>query len=229
MLLAYSGGFAEYACAGAQDLVLKPDDMTWSQVAALPQASHIAIQAILEEGKVKPGQEVLINGAGGSAGSFAIQLAKLQNAIVTGVDNAGKLEFMRSLGADHVIDYMREDFTRNGKRYDLVLDVIAHRPAFAYPRALAPNGTYFFVGGSVSTLLQILLFGPLIKRMRGKQLRLLVVQPNPKHLLLMTELIRAGKIVPQIDREYPLRALPDALRYHGAGLAKGKIVITMDG
>jgi NADPH:quinone reductase-like Zn-dependent oxidoreductase len=169
---------------------------------------------------------VLINGAGGGA-TFAIQLAKYYGAEVTGVDNTGKLDFMRSVGADHVIDYTRDDFTRTGKQYDLILDVIAHRPAFAYPRALRPNGTYFFVGGSVATLFQILLFGPWIRRTTGKNIRLLLVQPNRNDLMFITELCDAGKIVPMIDRTYPLGQVPEALRYLGEGRAKGKVVIAM--
>src|SRR5436853_2746892 len=131
--------------------------MTFEQVAAIPQAAVIALQGIRDKGQVRPGQKVLINGAGGGAGSFAVQLAKLYGAEVTGVDNTGKLDFMRSLGADHVIDHTREDFTKNGKQYDFILDLIAHRSVFAYKRALMPNGSYFAVGGSMSTLFQALL------------------------------------------------------------------------
>src|SRR3990170_1139855 len=178
--------------------------MTFEEAAAIPQAAVIALQGIRDQGHVQPGQRVLISGAGGGAGSFAVQLAKLYGAEVTGVDNTGKLDFMRSLGADHVIDYTREDFTKNGKQYDLILDVIAYRSVFAYQRALRPNGIYFFVGGSVATLFQILLLGPWIKRTTGKSIRLLVVRPNRKDLVYMAELCEAGKIVPVIDGRYPL-------------------------
>ena len=136
----------------------------------------IALQGIREKGHVQPGQHVLINGAGGGAGSFAVQLAKFDGAEVTGVDNTGKLDFMRSLGADHVIDYTREDFTKNGQQYDLILDLVAHRSVFAYQRALKPNGSYFMVGGSVATLFQILLLGPWMRRTTGKNIRVLGVQ-----------------------------------------------------
>src|SRR4029434_1934043 len=125
--------------------------MPYEKAAAIPQAGVIALQGIRNKGQVQPGQKVLINGAGGGAGSFALQLAKYYGAEVTGVDNTGKLDFMRSLGADHVVDYTQEDFTKNGKQYDLILDLIADRSAFAYPRALTPNGSYFAVGGSVAT------------------------------------------------------------------------------
>jgi len=221
----YRGGFAEYACAGGKTLALKPADMTFEQAAAIPQGGVIALRGIREKGQVQPGQKVLINGAGGSAGSFAIQLAKLHGAEVTGVDHTGKLDFLRSLGADHVIDYTREDFTKNGKQYDLILDVIAHRSVFAYRRALKPNGTYYFVGGSVTTLFQILLFGPWIKRSTGKNIRLLIVPQNREDLIAITELCESGKVFPVIDRRYPLGDLPEAMRY--IGRAKGKVVITV--
>ena len=223
----YHGGFAEYVCAGGRILALKPANMTFEEAAAIPQAGVIALQGIRDKGKVQPGQNVLINGAGGGAGSFAIQLAKYYGAQVTGVDNAGKLDFMRTLGADHVIDYNREDFTKNGKQYDLILDVIAHRSAFAYQRALSPSGSCFVVGGSVATFFQILLMGPLIRRVTSKKIQVLAVQRNRKDLVFITELCEAGKIVPVIDRRYPLSEVPEALRYLGAGHAKGKIVITV--
>jgi NADPH:quinone reductase-like Zn-dependent oxidoreductase len=223
----YHGGFAEYVCTRGSTLALKPANLTFEEAAAIPQAGVIALQGIREKGQVKPGQKVLINGAGGSAGSFAIQLAKLYGAEVTGVDNAGKLDFIRSLGADHVIDYTRDDFTRNGKQYDLILDLIAHRSIFAYKRALRPNGTYFFVGGSVAVLFQILLLGPWIKRTAAKNIRLLAVPQNRKDLIAITELCQAGKIVPVIDKRFPLNEVPEALRYVGEGYAKGKVVITV--
>jgi NADPH:quinone reductase-like Zn-dependent oxidoreductase len=223
----HMGGFAEYVCVRETALALKPPSMTFEQVAAIPQAAVIALQGIRDKGEVQPGQKVLINGAGGGTGSFAVQLAKLYGAEVTGVDNTGKLDFMRSLGADHVIDYTREDFTRNGKQYDLILDVIAHRSVFAYKRALKPNGSYFAVGGSVATFLQILLLGPLIRRATGKKIRVLIVQPNLKDMLHITELYEAGKVVPVIDRRYPLSEVPEALRCLGEGRAKGKVVITV--
>jgi NADPH:quinone reductase-like Zn-dependent oxidoreductase len=224
----YHGGFAEYACAPEKTLARKPASMTFEEAAAIPQGGVIALQGIREKGQVQPGQKVLINGAGGSAGSFAVQLAKLYGAEVTGVDNAGKLDFLRSLGADHVIDYTRADFTKNGRQYDLILDVIAHRSVFAYPRAVRPQGTYFAVGGSVATIFQILLLGPLIKRTTGKNIWLLMVPQNRKDLISITELCEAGKVVPAIDRRYPLSEVPEALRYVAQGHAKGKVVITVE-
>jgi len=224
----YGGGFAEYVCARGRILALKPVNMTFETAAAIPQAGVIALQAIRDKAQLQPGQKVLINGAGGGAGSFALQLAKLYGAEVTGVDNTGKLDFLRSLGADHVMDYTREDFTKNGKQYDFILDLIAYRSVFAYARALKSNGTYYAVGGSVATFLQFLLFGPWIRRTSGKKVRLLAVQRNRKDLESITELCQTGKIVPVIDRQYPLSEVPEALRYLGEGRAKGKIVITIE-
>ena len=221
------GGFAEYVCARESALALKPASMTFEEVAAIPQAAVIALQGIRDKGQVQPGQKVLISGAGGGAGTFAVQLAKLYGAEVTGVDNTGKLDFMCSLGADHVIDYTREDFTKNGKQYDLILDVVAHRSAFAYKRALRPNGSYFLTGGSVATIFQILLLGPWIRGTTGKKMRILAVQPNLKDMVHITELYEAGKVIPVIDKAYPLSEVPEALRYLGEGRVRGKVVITV--
>ena len=224
----YHGGFAEYVCTRGRDWALKPASMTFETAAAIPQAGVIALQGIRTKGRVQPGQKVLINGAGGGAGSFAIQLAKLDGAEVTGVDNTEKLEFMRSLGADHVVDYTREDFTKNGKQYDLILDMIAHRSVLDYRRALAPGGRCLVVGCSFATFFQLLLLGPWIGRSAGKDFKLLAVQRNRADLVSITELCEAGKIVPVIDKRYPLSDVPDALRYLGEGHAKGKVVITVE-
>jgi NADPH:quinone reductase-like Zn-dependent oxidoreductase len=221
----YHGGFAEYVCTRGKFLALKPAKMTFEEASAIPQAAVIALQGIRDKGQVQPGQKVLINGAGGGAGTFAVQLAKLYRAEVTGVDNTGKLDFMRSLGADHVIDYTREDFTKNGKHHDLILDLIAYRSVFAYARALKPNGSYFAVGGSVATFFQIFLLGPLIRKTTRKNLHVLAVQRNRKDLLFMAELCESGKLVTAIDSRYPLDEVPAALRHLGEGVAKGKIVI----
>lgn len=224
----YHGGFAEYVCTNGKTLAKKPANMTFAEASAIPQAGVIALQGIREKGQVQPGQTVLINGAGGSAGSFAIQLAKLYGAQVTGVDNKHKLDFMRSLGADYVVDYTQEDFTKHGKQYDLILDLIAYRSIFAYKRALKPNGTYFMVGGSMVTIFQLLLIGPLLGRSAKKRFRLLAVPQNRKDLLAITELCEAGKISPSIDKHYSLDGVPDAFRYIAKGHAKGKIVISLE-
>src|SRR5215204_2609377 len=221
------GGFAEYVCAPENRLALKPASMTFEQVAAIPQSAVIALQGIRDKGQVQLGLKVLINGAGGGAGAVALQLAKMYGAEVTGVDNTGKLDFMRSLGADHVIDYTREDFTKNGKQYDLILDIVAHRSVFAYKRALRSNGRYFLAGGSVATMLQILFLGPWISMIESKKVRILAVKPSLKDMVYMTELCEAGKVTPVIDKTYPLSEVPEAIGYVGDGHAQGKVVITV--
>jgi NADPH:quinone reductase-like Zn-dependent oxidoreductase len=224
----YRGGFAEYACVPERTLARKPAGLTFEQAAAIPQAGVIALRGICKEGDVRPGDRVLINGAGGAAGSFAVQLAKLRGAEVTGVDHTDKLDFLRSLGADHVVDYTREDFTRNRNQYHLILDVIAHRSVFAHARALLPGGTCFVVGGAVTVLLQTLILGPFIRKAAGRGIRVLVVPQNREDLVSITELCEAGKVVPVIDRRYPLSEVPEALRYVAEGRQKGKVVIIMD-
>jgi NADPH:quinone reductase-like Zn-dependent oxidoreductase len=223
--LGHLGGFAEYVCLPEKILARKPDGMSYEEAACLPQAGAIALQGIRDRGNVQSGQHVLINGGGGGSGTYAIQLAKLHGAEVTGVDNAEKLEFMRSLGADHVIDYQRENFTRNRRTYDLILDVAAYRSAFAYRRALKPGGRYLYVGGSVPTLLQVLVIGPMIGWTAGARIRLLAVRLGVQHITPMVELCQSGTITTVIDRRYRLTEVPEALRYHGEGHAKGKVVI----
>ena len=221
----YGGGFAEYVTTHGKIWARKPAQLTFEEAAAIPQAGVIAWQGIHKKGQVRQGQKVLINGGGGGGGMFAIQLAKRYGAEVTGVDNTGKLEFMRTLGADHVIDYTKQNFTRAREQYDLILDLIAYRSPFAYARALKPNGTYFAVGGPVGTLLQILFAGPWIKRATSKSIRILAVQRNREDLVSITELCETGKIALMIDRRYPLKDVPEALRYLGENRAKGKVVI----
>lgn len=227
LMMDYSGGFAEYACKSEKALALKPAGITFEQASTIPHSGCIAVAAILDKAKVQPGQRALINGAGGGAGTFAIQLAKLGGAEVTAVDNAEKFDMMRSLGADQVIDYTQQDFTRNGVQYDFILDVIANRSPADYERALAPGGSAYFAGGSMVTLLKMLILGPGIKKRSGKNVKLLVVMPEEKDLLTITGLIEAGKVKTVIDKVYPLSETAEALRYLGAGHAKGKIVITI--
>jgi NADPH:quinone reductase-like Zn-dependent oxidoreductase len=227
-ILSYMGGFAESVCVPETALAPMPAGMTYEEAAALPQAGAIALQGIQDKGQVQPGRKVLINGAGGGSGMYAIQLAKLNGAEVTGVDNSEKLKFMRSLGADHVIDYTQDDFTRNGRTYDLILDLAAHRPAFAYKGSLMPGGRYLYVGGSVATLLQVLLIGPVIGRTEGKKIRLLAVRQGAQHLAPIVELCQAGKLATVIDRRYQLNEVAEALRYLGEGHAKGKVVVILE-
>ena len=226
---AYAGGmgaFAEYVCVPeTAALAAKPAGMSFEQAAAIPQAAFIALQGIRDKGGVRAGQRVLINGAGGGAGSFAVQIAKSLGAEVTGVDSAQKLDMMRAIGADRAIDYAREDFTRGGERYDLILDLAAYRSIFACRRALAPGGIYLMAGGAMAQLYQALFLGPLISRAGKQKLGALMADTRREDLEALSELYEAGTVVPVIDRCYPLGELGGALRYIGEGRAAGKVVI----
>jgi NADPH:quinone reductase-like Zn-dependent oxidoreductase len=221
------GGFAEYAC-GRGTLILKPAAMPFDVAAALPQAATIALRGICDKGMVKHGQRVLINGAGGGAGTFAIQLARGAGAHVTGVDNAGKLEFMRGMGAEEVIDYTREDFTKGGRRYDLLLDLVAHRGIFAYNRALKAGGRYLFVGGSAWVILQLLLLGRVVGRRAGKRLQMLVALSTKDDLERAAALWARSELAVHIEKRYRLEEVPEALRALGAGELRGKAVVLND-
>ena len=227
-ILSSMGGFAEYARVPQSALSRMPAGLSYEEAAALPQAGAIALQGIQDKGRVQPGQAVLINGAGGGSGMYAVQLAKLLGAEVTGVDNTGKLEFMRSLGADHVIDYTRENFTRDGRAYDLILDLAAYRSPLACRGSLHPGGRYLYVGGSVAALLQALLAWPLTGSAGSRKIRVLPVRLGVQHLAPLVELCQAGKIATVIDRRYPLGEVPEALRYMGAGNAKGKVIVIVE-
>ena len=220
------GGFAEYVCAREKALELKPASMSFEEAAAIPQAAMLAVQGLIDKGKIHPGQKLLINGAGGGVGTFAVQIAKLYGVEITGVDSTGKLDMLRSMGFDHVIDYTQEDFTKNGQCYDLILDVKTNRSIFDYARALCRNGIYVTVGGSMIRLLQALLMGPWISMIRKKHIFIVALKPN-KDLTYMNGLFEAGKIKPVIDGPYTLDDVPDAFRMFGKGDHKGKIVITM--
>ncbi len=223
-----SGAFAEYVCIPEEALRLKPASMSFEEAAAIPTAAVVALQNLLAKGPIEPGQKVLINGAGGGVGTFAVQLAKYYGAEVTGVDHTRKLDMMRSIGADHVIDYTQEDFTQNEGGYDLILDVVAYRSIFAYRRALGPEGIFIYVGGSTGAIFQSLLLAPLISKFGNKKMGIGAWNPNKKEDLdFLAELFEAGKVVPVIDRRYPLGELPEALRYLEDGHALGKVVITV--
>jgi NADPH:quinone reductase-like Zn-dependent oxidoreductase len=220
------GGFAEYVCARENALVLKPASMAFEEAAAVPQAAVLALRGLRDKGQIQPGQKVLINGAGGGAGTFAVQIAKSLGAEVTGVDSTRKLDIMRSIGADHVIDYTQEDFTKSGQRYDLILDMAAHHSIFDYYRALSPKGIYVMEGGSTARIFQVVFLGPLISMTTSKKMGILAHKPN-KGLAFMKELFEAGKVKPVIDKRYPLSEVAEALRYFGKGQARGKVVITV--
>jgi len=226
-ILGHWGGFAEYVCAPEDALMLKPASMTFEEAAAIPQAALVALQGLRDKGSIQPGQKILINGAGGGSGTFAVQIAKSFGAEVTGVDSPEKLDMMCSIGADYVIDYTQEDFTENGQCYDLILDLVASHSIFDYKRALSPGGVYVMVGGSLTYIFQTLLLGSLISMTGTKKMGILGAKPN-KDLAFMIELIESDKVVPVIDKSYPLSEVPDALRYLGEGHAKGKVVITLD-
>jgi NADPH:quinone reductase-like Zn-dependent oxidoreductase len=223
--LIHKGGFAQYAVAPESALAPKPPGLTFAEASTLPQAAAIALQGTADAG---PERRVLINGAGGGSGSFAIQLAKRAGAHVTAVDNAAKLGHMRSLGADRVIDYRSEDFTRTGP-YDVMLDLVAHRSVFACRRALARGGRYLCVGGPVRKLLEILTVGTVAARVTGRRIGVLPVSLGPKHFQPLTERCLAGEIEIHIDRTFPLDEVPQALAFHGEGHALGKVVIDVDG
>jgi NADPH:quinone reductase-like Zn-dependent oxidoreductase len=220
--LARMGGFAEYAVAAASSLVPKPAGLTFAQASTIPQAGAIALQGT---SRAAAGGRVLVNGAGGGSGSFAIQLAKRLGAHVTAVDNAAKQDFMRSVGADEVIDYAVEDFTRTGAPYDLILDLVAHRSVFAYRRALARGGTYRCVGGSVRSLLRVVTAGWAVGRLTGRSIGVLVVKEGPPHFDALADLCVSGDVQVHIDRTYGLDEVPAALARVGEGRALGKVVV----
>jgi NADPH:quinone reductase-like Zn-dependent oxidoreductase len=221
------GAFAEYACAPEACFTPKPAGMTFEQAAAIPQAGMLAVQGLIDVGRIQPRQKVLLNGAGGGVGTLALQIAKnVYAADVTAVDRADKLDALRALGANHVIDYRREDFTRSGKSYDLILDVKTNRSPFAYARALSPKGTYATVGGNIPRLLQTAILGPLMSRLSTKRVRVVGLKPN-KDLPYINELFENGQLTPVIDRQYELADVAAAFRRFGAADHKGKIVITV--
>ncbi len=220
------GGFAEYVCAREDRLVPKPTGTTFEEASAVPVAAISALQGLRDKGRIHSGQKVLINGASGGVGTFAVQIAKAFGTEVTAVCSTRNLDLVRSIGADHVIDYTQEDFTRNGQRYDLILDAAAYRSIADYRRALSPEGIYVLVGGSMARLFQVLLVGPWYSR-TGNKMGFIMARVSKKDLLFLKELLETRKVVPVIDRRYPLSDVADALRYLEAGHARGKVVITV--
>jgi len=221
------GGFAEYACTQETSMEAKPANVTFEQAAAVPQAGVLALQGIRKAGQLPSGQKVLINGAGGGVGTFAIQLAKIAGAEVTGVDTSHKLDIVRSVGADYVIDYAQKDFTKIGEQYDLIIDCQNFRSMFDIRRTLNPSGTYAMIGGSMLRVYQLWFLSVIASLTRGTRKLSLVAEGPNKGLVDLKELIEANKLVPVIDRTYKLSEVPEALRYFGEGRHKGKIAITM--
>ncbi len=228
ILLCGLGAFAEYVCVPEDAaIVRKPAGITFEEAASVPEAGFIALQSIRDKGWVKPGQKVLINGAGGGAGSFAVQLAKSLGAEVTGVDRTEKLDLIHALGADHAVDYTKEDFAERQPQYDLILDVVGVRSIATWRRILRPGGTYLAAGGSVAQIAKTLLLGAWVSWTTGKTIAMLAVRFNKEDLFTIIELLESGDITATIDRRYPLDEVADAIRYLGAGLSKGKVVITV--
>ena len=222
------GGFAEYVSATEDKLALKPANLSFEAAAAVPIAALTALQGLRDKGRIQPGQKVLVDGASGGVGTFAIQIAKSFGAEVTAVCSTRNADTARSLGAGNVIDYAREDFTESGQRYDLILGANAYHSIFAYRRALNRDGIYVLVGGGLVQILQFLLLAPFVSLMGSKKSRFFIAKMNKKDLDLLKDLLAAEKIVPVIDRRYPLSGVAEALRYSEEGHAQGKVVITVE-
>jgi NADPH:quinone reductase-like Zn-dependent oxidoreductase len=221
------GAFAEYVCALEDKLALKPANISFEDAAAVPVAALTALQGLRDQGRIQPDQKVLINGASGGVGTFAVQIAKSFGADVIAVCSARNVDTTRSLGADHVIDYTQQDFTRSGQRYDLILAANGYHSIFAYRRALSENGIYVMAGGGWAQLLQGMLLGPILSWVGRKKMRFFVAKINKKDLDLLGDLLAKGKVVPVIDKRFPLSEVAEALRYLGEGHARGKAVISM--
>ena len=222
------GAFAEYACAAEDNLALKPANLSFEQAAAVPVAALTALQALRDKGHIQSGQKILINGASGGVGTFAVQLAKVFGAEVTAVCSTRNLDMVRQLGAAHVIDYTKEDFTKNGQRYDLIAAINGNHSIQDYRRALNPNGIYVAVGGSISQVLQGLFLGPVVSKIGSKKMGFMgIAKVSNKDLAFMNVFLEAGKVGPVIDRGYPLSETAEAIRYLVQEHAKGKVVITV--
>jgi NADPH:quinone reductase-like Zn-dependent oxidoreductase len=221
------GAYAEYVAAPENMLALKPANLTFEEAAAVPQAALVALQGLRDVGQIQPGQKVLINGASGGNGTFAVQIARSFGAEVTAVCSTRNVDMVRSIGADHVIDYTQEDFTQSETRYDLILATAGYRSIYDYKRALSPNGIYVMAGGAFAQVYQAMFLAPFLSSRGGKKLTNLSHHPSQQDLVFMKELLEAGKVVPVIDRRYPLSEAVEALRYYGEGHSQGKVVITV--
>ena len=223
------GAFAEYACVHQKYLAMKPANVSFAEASATPVVGFTAVQGLRDTGKIQAGQKVLINGASGGIGTFAVQLAKAYGAEVTGVCSGRNLELVRSIGADGVIDYTKEDFTRNGRYYDLIYDTVGNRSVADYKRALTPQGSCVIAGfTTMPRLFEHMLLGPLLSKKGGKTVGMMgTANPNKADLLVIKELLETGQVVPVIDRYYPLAETADAIRYLETGRARGKVIITI--
>jgi NADPH:quinone reductase-like Zn-dependent oxidoreductase len=222
-----NGGFAEYAVAAEKQIVLKPANLSFEQAAAVPVAALTALQGLRDCGKIQPGHKVLVNGAAGGVGTFAVQMAKAFGADVTAVCSTRNLEQARQLGADRVIDYTKENFTQNGQKYDLIFAANGYHPLSAYKQSLTPKGIYVMAGGKPAQMFEVLLLGGLFSEKDGRKLGSVSAHMNQEDLQTIKEMLEAGKIVPAIDRRYPLRETAEALRYLGTGHARAKIVVNI--
>ena len=219
------GGLAEYACCAEERLALKPGNVSFEEAAAVPVAGLTALQGLRDWGNIQRGQKVAIDGAAGGVGTFAVQIAKFYGAEVTAICSTRNVEQTRALGADRVIDYTKEDFTRNGQQYDLILGANVHRPFWRYRRALTPDGIFVAAGGGLGFILPALALAPLVSRMGNQKLRFFVAKVTAKDLALLKEMLESRAVVPVIDRRYPLAETVEAFRYRESGHARGKVVI----
>jgi NADPH:quinone reductase-like Zn-dependent oxidoreductase len=222
------GAFAEYVCATEDKLARKPGNLSFEEAAAVPVAAITALQGLRDKGRIQQRQKVLVDGASGGVGTFAVQIAKSFGAEVTAVCSTRNVETARSIGADYAIDYMREDFTKSGQRYDLILGANAHHSIFDCRRALTQDGIYVVVGGCLARIFQAMLLAPLLSRIGNKKTVFFIANTNQKDLVFLKGLLEAGKVVPVIDGRYPLREAAEALRYLEQRHARGKIVLTVE-
>ena len=222
------GAFTEHRSVIEDKLVLKPANISFEEAAAVPEAALVALQGLRDKGQIRSGHKILIYGASGGIGTFAVQIAKSFGAEVTAVCSTQKLELARSIGADQVIDYTQENFTKSGQRYDLILAANGYHPISDYRRALNPEGIYVCTGGSLAQIFQSMLLGPFMSMTGSKKMGNSARKSNQKDLVFMKELLEAGRVVPVIDRRFPFSEVPEAFRYIGEGHARGKVVITVE-
>ena len=220
------GAYAEYVSAPEGALVHMPDNISFDEAAAVPESGVVALQGLRGKGQIKPGQKVLVYGASGGIGTFAVQIAKSFDTEVTGVCSTRNLKLVKSLGADHVVDYTQEDFVESGELYDLILATAGYRSIFDYKRALKPDGRYVATGGDMKQIFQPMLLGPWVSN-EGRKMTNLVMKPDKEDLTYLKELIETGKVSPVIDKSYPLNELAQALQYYAEGRSRGKVVVTI--